>query len=71
MTEALKVRVSSLSWNLEMKKTFSSDFSHVPILVYADLSASICLSVDASGSHIGVVLQQDVAGIWAPLTFHS
>ncbi|MBZ5782063.1 Ty3/Gypsy family RNase HI domain-containing protein, partial [Klebsiella aerogenes] len=27
------------------------------------------LSVDASGTHVGAVLQQDVAGCWAPLSF--
>ena len=40
-------------------------------LVHPDPSAKITLSEDASGSHIRAVLQQEVAGLWAPLTFYS
>ena len=48
-----------------------SDLSIVPTLVHPDTSAKVSLSVDASGSHIRAVLQQDVAGSWAPLAFYS
>ena len=45
--------------------------SNVPTLVYPDTSGKVSLSVDASGSHIEAVLQQDFAGSWAPLAFYS
>lgn len=48
-----------------------SVLSKVPTLVHPDPSAKITLSEDASGSHIRAVLQQEVAGLWAPLTFYS
>jgi len=34
----------------------------VPTLFHFDPTARISVSVDASGSHIGAVLQQEVAG---------
>ena len=45
--------------------------SNVPTLVYPDTSGKVSLSVNASGSHIEAVLQQDFAGSWAPLAFYS
>ena len=48
-----------------------SGLSIVPTLVHPDTSAKVSLSVDASSSHIRAVLQQDVAGSWAPLAFYS
>ena len=39
----------------------------VPTLFHFDPTARISVSVDASGSHIGAVLQQEVAGSWTPL----
>ena len=74
LTEALKGKVSTLSWTLEMNQAFSvarSVLSTVPTLVHPDPSAKVSLAVDASGSHVGAVLQQDVAGSWAPLAFYS
>ena len=55
-----------------MNQAFSaarSVLSTVPTLVHPDPSAKVSLTVDASGSHVGAVLQQDVAGSWAPLAF--
>ena len=45
--------------------------SSVPTLVHPDPSAKVSLAVDSSGSHVGAVLQQEVAGFWAPLAFYS
>ena len=46
-----------------------SVLANVPTLVHHDASARISLSVDAFGSHVGAVLQQEVDGSWAPLAF--
>ena len=57
-----------------MNLTFStakSVLSKVPTLVHTDTSAKVSFSVDASGSPIRTVFQQDVAGSWAPLAFYS
>ena len=57
-----------------MNKSFAAAktvLSKVPSLVHPDPAARISVSVDASGSHIGAVLQQDVSGSWAPLSFYS
>ena len=74
LTDALKGKAATLTWTLEMNLAFSaakSVLSEVPTLVHPDPSAKVSLSVDASGSHIGAVLQQEVAGSWAPLAFYS
>ena len=52
---------------LEMNLVFSiakTVLSSIPTLVHPDPSTRISLSVDATGSHVRVVLQQDVAGFW-------
>ena len=74
LTEALKGKPSTLTWNLEMNQSFAaakSILANVPTLVHPDPSAWISLSVDASGSHVGAVLQQEVSSSWAPLAFYS
>ena len=74
LTEALKGKSTILRWDLEMNKSFAAAktvLSKVPSLVHPDPAARISVSVDASGSHIGAVLQQDVSGSWAPLAFYS
>jgi len=74
LTEALKGKSSTLTWDLEMNQSFAaakSILANVPTLVHPDPSARISLSVDASGSHVGAVLQQEVSGSWAPLAFYS
>jgi len=48
-----------------------SILANVQTLVHPDPAARISLSVDASGSHVGAVLQQEVFGSWAPLAFYS
>ena len=74
LTEALKGKGSSLTWSQTMLDSFSaakSVLANVPTLVHPDPTARISVSVDASGSHVGAVLQQEVAGSWAPLSFYS
>ena len=59
LTETLKGKPSTLTWNLEMNQSFAAAKS-VLSNVHPDPSAWISLSVDASGSHVGAVLQQEV-----------
>ena len=70
LTEALKGKGSSLTWSQSMLGSFStakSVLAYVPILVHPDPTSKISVSVDA----LGAVLQQEVAGSWAPLSFYS
>ena len=74
LNEALKGKPRALTWNLEMNQSFAavkSVLANVPTLVQPDPSARIFLSVDASSSHVRTVLQQEIAGSWAPLAFYS
>ena len=74
LTEALKGKSSTLTWDLEMNQSYAaakSILANAPTLVDPDTSARISLSVDASGSHVGAVLQQEESGSWAPLAFYS
>ena len=50
--------------------TAKSILANVPTLVHPDPTARISVSVDASGSQVGAVLQQEVAGSWTPLLFY-
>ena len=43
----------------------------VSTLVHTDPTTRISISVDSSGSHVGAVLQQEIAGSWASLYFFS
>ena len=45
--------------------------SSVPELLHPCPDAPISLSVDASDTHLGAVLQQLLGGSWAPLAFYS
>ena len=45
--------------------------SYVPELVHPHYDAPISLSVDASNTHLGAVLQQILDGSWALLAFYS
>ena len=70
-TEVLQSKSPKLE-NLGKFLTFVTwVLSEVPTLVHPDPSAKVSLSVNASGSNIKAVLQQDVAGFWAPLAFYS
>ena len=48
-------------------KSNKTDFSEK----HPDHTARISFSVDSSASHMGAVLQQEIAGSWAPLNFFS
>ena len=63
LNKALKGKPSALTWNLEINQSFEatkSILANVPTLVHPDPFARISLSVDASGYHVGLVLQQKV-----------
>ena len=63
--------LSLLTEGLKGKVSTKSLLSSVPTLVHPDPSAKVSLTVDSSGSHVGAVLQQEVVGFWAPLSFYS
>ena len=74
LTEGLKGKVLTISWMLEMNQAYAAAkflLSSLPTLVHPDPSPKVSLDVDSSGSHVGAVLQQDIAGFWAPLAFYS
>ena len=48
-----------------------SVLANIPTLVHPDPTARISISINTSGSHVGAVLPQEVAGSWAPLSFYS
>ena len=76
LTDALRgSQKSKLEWNEEMEKAFQlskQKLSACVQLAHPDPSAEIVLAVDASGMHIGAVLQQQEArGGLRPLGFFS
>ena len=74
LTDALKGPGKSLSWSPALNSTFTRAkhlLSSYPELVLPQPDAPISLSVDASDTHLGAVLQQLLDGSWAPLAFYS
>jgi len=77
LTDALKGSKSSkkvLVWSPEMLSAFSAAKSillSVPTLIHPVPGAPVSLAVDASDTHVGAVLQQQVQGSWAPMAFYS
>ena len=74
LTDTLKGPGKSLTWSpvLDFAFTKAKDFlSSVLELVHPHPDAPISLSVDASNTHLGAVLQQLMDGSWAPLAFYS
>ena len=74
LTNALKGPGKSLQWNPTLESAFSNTkllLSAIPVLTHPVPGASVSLSVDASDSHVGAVLQQKLHGSWAPLAFFS
>lgn len=76
LTNALKGSKGSkaLEWSPEMISAFSAaktKLLSVPTIIHPAPNAPLSLAVDASDSHVGGVLQQKVAGNWAPLGFFS
>ena len=75
LTDALKGPGKTISWSPLMNSAFNRAkllLSTVPELVHPQPNAAISLSVDASDTHIGAVLQQQLRDkSWAPLAFFS
>ena len=74
LTDALKGPGKSLSWSPVLKFTFTRAkdlLSSVPELSHPQPDTPISLTVDASDTHLGVVLQQLLDGSWAPLAIYS
>ena len=75
LTDALKGPGKTISWTPLMNSAFNRAkqlLSAVPELVHPQSNAAISLSVDASDSHIGAVLQQQLRDkSWSPLAFFS
>ena len=75
LTDALKGPGKSISWTPLMNSAFNRAkqlFSAFPELVHPQSNAAITLSLDASDSHIGAVLQQQLRDkSWSPLAFFS
>jgi hypothetical protein len=75
LTDALKGPGKTISWSPLMNSAFNRAkllLSAVPELVHPQPNAAISLSVDASDTHIGAVLEQQLRDeSWAPLAFFS
>jgi len=75
LTDALKGPGKTISWSPLMNSAFNRAkllLSAVPELVHSQPNAAISLSVDASDTHIGALLQQQLRDkSWAPLAFFS
>ena len=66
---------SKVPWTQEMSSSFvaaKTALARAAVLAHPDPTAEVALAVDASGSHVGGVLQQRVrGGGWQPLSFFS
>ena len=74
LMDALKGLGKSLSWSPALDSAFTRAkdlLSSVPVLAHPQPDAPISLSVDASDTHLGAVLQQLLDGSWAPMGFYS
>jgi len=74
LTDALAGSPKHLEWTPELQAAFNSAkaaTADAVKLVHPAPDATISLAVDASGTHIGGVLQQLVGGNWQPLSFFS
>ena len=73
LTDALEEPGKSLSWSPALDSAFTRAkdlLSSILELVHPQPDAPISLSVDASDTHLGAVLQQLLDGSWAPLVFY-
>ena len=74
LTDALKGPGKSLTWSPALDSAFARTkdlLSFVPELVHPWPDAPISLSVDASDTHLGAVLQQFLDDSWALFAFYS
>jgi hypothetical protein len=74
LTAALSGNPKALPWKLDMETPFAAAkaalVAPVP-LAHPLLGAVLALATDASDTHVGVVLQQQVGQHWQPLGFSS
>jgi hypothetical protein len=74
LTDALQGKSNKLEWFPAMETAFQAAKQAVcsaTCLAHPDPEAEINLSVDASNTHTGAVLQQMTASGWQPLSFFS
>ena len=74
LTDALAGNPRSLTWTPDMRAAFrdiKSALASATLLIHPHPTAPISLTTDASDSHIGAVLQQQVQGAWQPLSFFT
>ena len=74
LTDALKASSDPFTWSSSMQASFDqakSALLSASSLKHPVPGAEVSLAVDASGSHVGGVLQQRVGGHWAPMGFFS
>ena len=74
MTYALAGSPKHLEWKAKLQEAFNTAKTATAAavkLVHPAPDATISLAIDASGTHIGGVLQQLVGDNWQPLSFFS
>ena len=74
LTDALVGSPKHLEWTTELQAAFETAKAATAAavkLVHPAPDATVSLAVDASGTHIGGVLQQLVSSHWQPLSFFS
>ncbi len=74
LTAALKGGKKTLQWSPHLDATFNKSkqvLAGVVPVAHPAPDAAISVATDASETHIGGVLQQQVRGSWQPLGFFS
>ena len=74
LTDALVGAPKTLSWTPSMTTAFHQAqhaLSHATLLAHPHPTAPLSLATDASDSHVGGVLQQQIFQQWQPLSFFS
>ena len=74
LTDALTGSPKHLDWTPQLQAAFEAAKAATAAavkLVHPAPDATVSLAVDASGTHVGGVLQQLVGGAWQPLSFFS
>ena len=74
LTDALVGSPKLLSWTPAMSDSFHKAkiaLSHATLLAHPHPTAPLALATDASDSHIGGVLQQNISHHWQPLSLFS
>nr|CAH8845942.1 unnamed protein product [Trichobilharzia regenti]CAH8864580.1 unnamed protein product [Trichobilharzia regenti] len=74
LTDMLKGKCKSLVFTKEASTAFAAikkAIADATMLVHLDVQLPISISVDASNTAIGAVLQQRMANVWLPIAFFS